>query len=1612
MRLSIAAVTVVLLFGTLSTIPPAAAVPEIRPGAGLGPEDLPTVLVESSDPTGVDLVFELPVLSFEEMTAGVERFQSVAIPGGGLAGEVGQPALPVFTRLVAIPDEVGVEVAFETEGETAIPGIRLVPMQADETGAFAYDAATYSLSTFDAGPAASVGSPAICRDLRIVPITFRPVRYNPAAGQLIVNDRIRVRIDFAGRNPENARAPRRSSIPPSFDRLYRDLVVNYEGPPAGAAVEPGAWLLITPNDNAITSRLQALVDWRRSKGQHPVMVTTGETGTSNTSIKNYIQNAFDTWDPPLEHVVLAGDVASTYVIATWYETLSGFGGEGDHPYTQLAGNDVLSDIHIGRLSFGTTLELEVIVNKILGYEITPYLQQDPEWFTRACLVGDPYDSGYSTVQAQQWVKNRLEQIQYTDIDTIYDNPFVSQMTTSLNKGGTIFTYRGIYGMSGWTNSNTYALTNGWKMPFGVMLTCGTGSFAGGTARSEAFLRANAGSNAPKGAIGAIGTATTGTHTKQNNCIFYGLMYGLLYEEQYQLGASLTRGKYELYLNFQGNHPNDVVIWSYWNNLMGDSAVDCWTGYPELLDVAHPATVPVGTNSVRVSVNEQGGAPVEGALVCLIKGTETYVTGLTDASGAIELPVSTPTAGTISLTVTKHNRRAVQEMISVAASPVYLGYQASVVDDDNVGTSSGNGNGVANPGESIELRVQLKNFGNQAASGITATLTSEDPYVTISDATETYPNINGGASAWCSDDFDFALAPGCPHGRVLRFGLEVQAGTDSWHSLIDLPVVSADLVSEGTTLYNVGGDGILGPGETGELSVKVRNNGGLAATGTVASLTSPSAYITITDYSANFGTINPGTMVENTSDRFTITAASDAYNGYLAIFEMIETFAGGARDTTVFTLTVGQRAGTDPVGPDRYGYLAYDNTDVSYADAPVYAWVELDPTYGGDGTEVPLTDYSTYADDSEVVDLPFPFVYYGTSYTRATICSNGWIAMGGQFNNTEYRNWTIPGAGGPQAMIAGFWDDLRVGNGGKVLKKYDAANHRFIVEWSRVRNEVGGQQTFEIILYDPVHHQSTTGDGFIVMQYSAVNNNDYSDMYATAGIENWMQDDGVLYTFHNQYPAGAASLTSGRAVRYVPTLDVPSGTIRGQVTNASMGGTALAGAEVVLLESGRTFLSGPDGRYSGTTAAGSYTVVGRLAGFQPDTVEAVVVSQGQVAEVNLSLVDIAGPTITGVTNDGTTTNTTGPYSIRATVSDPSGVAGVKLYYRFNQAGWNETVMTSVGPFYVAAIPGRDAGTRIDYYVWAKDAPQHIAVSPPAAPAEFYTLYITEMAYDYTVENPEDPAWQLGVAGDNAATGVWVRVDPNGTDYNGTPMQPEDDHTTNPGVLCFVTGQGSVGGAVGDADVDGGCTTLLSPVYDLDGATMAFFRYHRWYAEGGSTSDDDFVVSASSDGGQSWTEIERVPDIDNTWRGITRDLLQYIDPTNQVRVRFVACDEGAGGVVEAGIDDVSLEVFRPNVADVEETAVLLRTELGQNRPNPFNPVTRIRFDLASPGEARIDVFDAGGRLVRTLVEGSYAAGRHETAWDGKDDEGRPVGSGVYFYRLEAEGRTENRRMTVLR
>ncbi len=98
--------------------------------------------------------------------------------------------------------------------------------------------------------------------------------------------------------------------------------------------------------------------------------------------------------------------------------------------------------------------------------------------------------------------------------------------------------------------------------------------------------------------------------------------------------------------------------------------------------------------------------------------------------------------------------------------------------------------------------------------------------------------------------------------------------------------------------------------------------------------------------------------------------------------------------------------------------------------------------------------------------------------------------------------------------------------------------------------------------------------------------------------------------------------------------------------------------------------------------------------------------------------------------------------------------------------------------------------------------------------------------------------------------------------------------------------------------------------------------------------------------------------------------------------------------------------------EEVPVALRNELFQNYPNPFNPSTTIEYMVGEESPVEIVIFNVKGQRIRTLVSDTNAPGRHRVAWDGRNDRGVTVSTGMYFYRLRVGSFSAVKKMLLLR
>lgn len=924
----------------------------------------------------------------------------------------------------------------------------------------------------------------------------------------------------------------RVTLPPGLAAVYRDLILNYQydqnAPPAGM-------LIITPN--SFVSSIQPLADWKEKKGWTVTVATLSQTGNTAAAIKNYIASAYHNWSPRPEYVILVGDRDSL-------PTFTLYSNPTDHPYSTVDGADFFSDLLVGRLSVASVNDLNTVVAKIIGYEKNPYLT-DTAWFKRALMVGANYPSNMTTpLPVKRMIRQRLLSDGFNVVDTIFYPPVANgqtAITNAVNQGVTIINYRGgLATWGGWDypsfyNADIQGLANGWKLPIITSIVCLTGNYNAEPCFGESWLRAG-NPVTPKGGIGFFGASPPTTHSRWNNCLDQGMYWGLTEENIYHFGPMTYRGKMELYLNFPLETSPESGSEFYFNayNLLGDPSLEIWTDVPRLLLVNHPATLPVGTNKLTVMVLDGLSQPVASALVCLYKRGEIKSLARTDAAGQATLLISSSSPDTVFITVTKHNYRPYCGQAMIVNSAVYVGYLRHCIQDP-----AGNNNGEINPGETIQLPVTLKNYGTtNTADNVTVKISCDDPGIIIGDSIKNYGSIAPGDSAVAAP-FIFQTAPGIPDHQPLIFNLTISATQGNWQSLFKDLVRAPAFTFSGHNVLD-GGNGEIEPDETADFTVRIKNIGGLAGTGLTAVLHSLNPGITVIDSLGSYSNIGIGDSAANETDWFRIQAAAGIAPGHRIPLMLLIAGDAGFLDTMCFNLCIGVVSSSSPTGPDEYGYYAYDNTDTGYPETPSYSWLEIDPGFGGSGTELLLAN-----DETRTITLPFTFRYYGSNYQRLSVSANGFAAMDSTAIADMY-NWRIPSAGGPPLLIAPFWDDLdptATDSSRGVYYYVDTSNHRFVIEWSRVQhihdptNPTPAElQTFQVILYDPVYYPTQTGDGEIVFQYYRINNDDTWHDFATVGIENFAHTSGIEYTFANIYPNSAALLENGRAVKF--TTDQP------------------------------------------------------------------------------------------------------------------------------------------------------------------------------------------------------------------------------------------------------------------------------------------------------------------------------------------------------------------------------------------------------------------------------------------------------------------------------------------
>ncbi|MBM4399022.1 MAG: hypothetical protein FJ041_01650, partial [Candidatus Cloacimonetes bacterium] len=976
-----------------------------------------------------------------------------------------------------------------------------------------------------------VSDPFIMRNNLLTTLSIQPYVYYPDETKVVMLKEADIMIRYIPDSVNNIEREIKQSK--EFKDWLSKATINYRDYTRLGNAD-GSILIVYNQTASPLSLIQPLIDWKHQKGWVVNAVSTTVTGTTTAGIKNYIQNAYNTWANPPEYILLIGRAIQSNNVPTYTEYYN-YSTVGDYKYTLLEGSDIIPDAYIGRLTFASTDQLSSMINKIIAYEKRQGLASN-NWFNSSLLVSDETDSGHSCTITLQYVRDLMLEYNPSSQNTFVNSGTIpSQIYSALNQGVSNFYYRGFNGYSGMTNTDIGNLLNTGKYPFISLITCFSGNFGQTSQLSigEQFMRIGT-TSAPKGAIGFIGSSCE-THTCLNNIMTGSIAYGFYKEKLTNQGQALLRAKLGLYACYPQNPANYIQQNFQSLNLLGDPSLDIWLKQPLDLVIHNSTTANAVNGYLQVQATDSFGIPVSQAKVCILKGNdEIFQVGYTNSNGYVVLNWNQATNGIATLTVSKAG---------------YAPHQSSVVIDEQVVPFT-----ISNisafeqlmSGAYYSLPLSLTNHYYSALLNVTAIFSSQSEYVSIVSGTVSFGNMAFNQTLTSLQNVEFRISKQCPHNENLAFSLRVIGYYNDDQISFDLHFQ----VSEGgpdlaIIDYQIGTDNIIIPGVSTNLYIKIKNFGNVTATGINATIYSFNPNVTLSQINQPYNNLFPQYSTLN-STPYIIETNANLYSGTPLLIWVDVTYNNGASQLMTLTINVGSSTQTAMTGPDDYGYICVASGD-NHPLAQPYNWIEIDPAFGGGGTLLALTDNDTEGSGSfATVQIPFTFKYYGVAYNEITICSNGFLMPGTQGSN-EWMNWQIPGPMVPRPIIAPFWDDLIIGTTSKILYKYDSVNDKFIVEWSNMRNRYNQQvlETFQVVIYSMTSYHTQTSDNAILFQYKAFNNVDAGNygvshidhgQYSTVGIADHTGMVGLQYTFQNQYPPTAAPITNNSTLLFITILN--------------------------------------------------------------------------------------------------------------------------------------------------------------------------------------------------------------------------------------------------------------------------------------------------------------------------------------------------------------------------------------------------------------------------------------------------------------------------------------------
>ena len=734
----------------------------------------------------------------------VDGYDLASLRGYVSTSAPGEPIIPqaIFTFVIP-PNATVTNVEVVDSEQTELPGTYNLypaqtprPLSTKSEPAFAVqNPAVYGSSAPYPGRLVDFGYTGTKTGYRLCGVNAYPLQYTPATGKVTVYTSLSLRVTYK----ENSFA----ATP--LSRVQRDVAgqelrgfvanpsdVTKYAPPLRQTLSGDAEYVIITGDSYV-STLEPLADWLSCKGFVTVFKTVSWI-TSNYSgydtqekvrnfIIDYYTNHGTMWvllagansviPARRGRSVVSGETGNIPADLYYSDLQWSWDGDGDHIYGE-AGDDTVdfyADVYVGRAPINSVATAQTLVNKVFGYEKAP----DTAYIRKAYLPWVTLWTGYTG----QVVSDTIAAITPDGwTDTEVNSPTQAAFKNAINSGYGVChaaahgDYDGFYTAGGtpiYKNTDAAAQTNGMdKLVIMNSMACISGNF-----ENPSCLSVTLQNNANGGSVANMMNSRFGWGTpptmgpSEKLCVrFYDFF---IQKDSWLLGVAHARGK-DVYASLPQNQ--QVWRWCFYDyNLLGEPAMGVWSDVPAALTVTAPDSAPTGASVIRVNV-ASGGDPVDGAWVGLYKPGEVCTRARTISAGNVDVLIAPATAGWLYVTAYGQDKLPRTDSVSIYTAPPapYLYVQGTYIDDG--------GNHQLDPGETVDLYVTLKNFGNAAATDVAATLRQNSVHITLSDSTSSYGTLSAGDTS-SGDRYQLTAAGNAPPGSQVQFTCHVTSNEGSW-----------------------------------------------------------------------------------------------------------------------------------------------------------------------------------------------------------------------------------------------------------------------------------------------------------------------------------------------------------------------------------------------------------------------------------------------------------------------------------------------------------------------------------------------------------------------------------------------------------------------------------------------------------------------------------------------------------------------------------------------------------------------------------------------------------------------------------------------------------------